>query len=183
MADPIQDLPGEIWKPVVGLESMYKVSNMGRVASLRLGRLIYVRTNPGGYQYVKLYLHKRTFVPMVHRVVLEAFVGPRPNGLQCRHLDGNKTNNALLNLCWGTPQENADDKRRIVGLRGEEVPPRRQRRGSIKDRAPLTERTAREMRAKFRAAVMSLATEYNVLPCHVWNVITRRAWKHLPWPS
>ena len=46
----------------------------------------------------------------VHRLVLEAFVGPCPEGMECRHLEGDTANNALSNLAWGTPQENAADK-------------------------------------------------------------------------
>lgn len=45
----------------------------------------------------------------VHRLVLEAFVGPCPEGQQCRHLDGNPLNNQLSNLAWGTPRENHAD--------------------------------------------------------------------------
>lgn len=48
----------------------------------------------------------------VHALVLEAFVGPRPEGMECRHLDGDPTNNALANLAWGTRAENIADKRR-----------------------------------------------------------------------
>ena len=48
----------------------------------------------------------------LHTAVLMAFVGPRPPGLQCRHLDGNKANNRLENLCWGTASENAEDAKR-----------------------------------------------------------------------
>lgn len=51
----------------------------------------------------------------VHRLVLEAFVGPCPPGMQCRHLDGNSLNNRLSNLCWGTPKENLDDAVRHRG--------------------------------------------------------------------
>lgn len=46
----------------------------------------------------------------VHRLVLEAFVGPCPSGMQCRHLDGNPGNNRLDNLEWSTPRVNNDDK-------------------------------------------------------------------------
>lgn len=47
----------------------------------------------------------------VHRLVLEAFVGPCPDGMETRHRDGDPTNNRLSNLCWGTPAENAEDKK------------------------------------------------------------------------
>lgn len=46
----------------------------------------------------------------VHRAIAEAFFGPCPDGMQCRHLDGNPRNNAVENLAWGTPEENHADK-------------------------------------------------------------------------
>lgn len=49
---------------------------------------------------------------LVHRVVLEAFVGPCPEGMECRHVDGNPANNRLDNLAWGTPKENFEDSAR-----------------------------------------------------------------------
>jgi len=57
--------------------------------------------------------NKRT----VHSLAASAFHGPCPSGMQCRHLDGNKVNNRADNLIWGTPQENAQDKRRHGTLR------------------------------------------------------------------
>jgi hypothetical protein len=46
----------------------------------------------------------------VHRLVLEAFVGPNPEGMVCRHLDGNPRNNHVGNLAWGTHVENGADQ-------------------------------------------------------------------------
>lgn len=48
----------------------------------------------------------------VHKLVLEAFVGPCPTGLQCCHEDGNPANNALTNLRWDTPVSNQADRDR-----------------------------------------------------------------------
>ena len=48
----------------------------------------------------------------VHRLLLAAFVGPCPEGMECRHLDGNRLNNKLENLCWGTHYENIQDRTR-----------------------------------------------------------------------
>lgn len=48
----------------------------------------------------------------VHHLVLEAFVGPCPEGLEALHGDGNPTNNDVGNLRWGTRQENVDDMMR-----------------------------------------------------------------------
>src|SRR5262245_48467708 len=49
---------------------------------------------------------------LVHRLVMEHFVGPCPPGMECRHLDGNPANNRLENLAWGTPAENHADAMR-----------------------------------------------------------------------
>jgi len=59
-----------------------------------------------GYVYVYLFNAKI----LVHRIVLEAFVGPCPLGMQARHLDGVKTHNWLSNLEWGTQSDNEIDK-------------------------------------------------------------------------
>jgi len=111
----------EIWKPVLEWEGFYEVSNLGRVRSLsnwvkagrgnmkRAGRILsnfnrqgrlFVNLNYGGY---------RTTVT-VHRLVLESFVGLRPEGLECKHLNGNAANNHISNLVWGTKLENEADK-------------------------------------------------------------------------
>jgi len=48
----------------------------------------------------------------VNRLVLEAFVGPCPTGKECCHDDGNRGNNALGNLRWGTKLDNSADRKR-----------------------------------------------------------------------
>lgn len=48
----------------------------------------------------------------VHRAILEAFVGPCPADMECRHLDGDPQHNQRENLQWGTRQENSDDQTR-----------------------------------------------------------------------
>ena len=47
---------------------------------------------------------------LVHRLVLETFVGPCPDGMETRHLNGDPSDNRLANLAWGTPKENHTDK-------------------------------------------------------------------------
>jgi HNH endonuclease len=65
------------------------------------------QTNKRGYQSIKFGRWKRF---RLHSLVLECFVGPRPPGMECRHLDGNPSNNALENLAWGTRSENRADQ-------------------------------------------------------------------------
>ncbi len=63
----------------------------------------------GRYRMVSLVKDGKKYGRPMHRLVLEAFVGIRPPGKQCRHLNGDSFDNRLLNICWGTPIENARD--------------------------------------------------------------------------
>jgi hypothetical protein len=69
---------------------------------------------------------RKNRLQLVHALILEAFVGPCPPGLECRHLDGNPANNRLDNLIWGTRIENQDDRRRhgIIGKGLKTQPPK-----------------------------------------------------------
>lgn len=105
----------EEWRPVPGFPD-YMVSDHGRVMSYwhrwKAPRLL--RGHPdsrpgGGYQQVYLTSPNGGKHRTVHSLVAEAFHGPRPAGMQVRHLDGNKRNNAASNLRYGTPAENALD--------------------------------------------------------------------------
>lgn len=123
----------EVWKPVVGWEEFYHVSNMGRVKRVKAGintssgRVLKDGQKNGGYRQVVLSRPGMTQTLSVHRVVMAAFVGVRPNGHHIDHVDGNKENNALSNLRYTTPAENVRSARHrsnntIPGNRGETNP-------------------------------------------------------------
>lgn len=63
-----------------------------------------------GYRMVNLRRDDRYHLVAIHRLLLETFVGPCPEGMECRHLDSNKLNNDLDNLCWGTHYKNMQDR-------------------------------------------------------------------------
>lgn len=107
----------EEWRPVVGWEEYYEVSNMGRVRRIAGGQGVRTQgttkklsPDMAGYLCTTLNRPGKQIRAHIHRLVLEAFSGPCPEGMGCRHLDGNQMNNWLSNLKWGTPQENADDR-------------------------------------------------------------------------
>ncbi len=54
--------------------------------------------------------NERPVTLLVHRIVLLAFIGPCPAGMECCHDDGNRTNNKITNLRWGTKKSNAADR-------------------------------------------------------------------------
>lgn len=103
----------EHWRPVPGYEGRYEVSDQGRVrswVSRPAPRLL--SAIPLSNRYVSVALSRGGFTKqqLLHRVVLAAFVGPCPTGMETRHLDGNRTNNRLTNLAYGTPRENGLDR-------------------------------------------------------------------------
>lgn len=127
----------ELWKPVVGFEGFYEVSDHGRVRSVdrvvahktggRLtlkGRLMVgTRLNAGKYPLVNLWKDGRQHPRYVHSLVLEAFVGPRPEGFDACHQDGSRDNNHVANLRWDTRKANlADAFTHGTFLHGEKAP-------------------------------------------------------------
>lgn len=83
----------------------YRISRSGRIISFRRG-LLKPSTDKHGYHFVGLTapgIRKKIFV---HTLVMLTFDGPRPEGLQINHLNGNKKDNRLSNLEYVTPLEN-----------------------------------------------------------------------------
>lgn len=93
----------EIWKPVVGFYG-YQVSSLGRVRSFkryRSGRILKPnRVGPNKRAMVSLYRDDTPHFRLVSWLVCEAFHGPRPEGLQSAHEDGNAQNDIASNLSW-----------------------------------------------------------------------------------
>lgn len=113
----------ELWRTCPGHEGYYEVSNLGRVRSLdrfivqKDGQERFIpgkvkSLSPGfsGYVLAQLWRNNKQRRVRVHTLVLEAFVGLAPAGMECRHIDGNPSNNHLPNLEWGTSSENKWDR-------------------------------------------------------------------------
>lgn len=121
----------EAWKDIPGYEGRYQASTAGRIRSVersvtqvgRWGRT-FTRVIPGkvlrpgqyckaGHVSVVLGKQRGTNKNMpgspVHTLVMLTFIGPRPKGLDIRHLDGDPKNNRLANLAYGTRSENIKD--------------------------------------------------------------------------
>lgn len=126
----------ETWLPVVGWEDLYEVSDLGRVRSLdrvvafgqrervAQGRVLKPGKDVHGVRYVQLTGDGRRKVCRVHLLVLEAFVGPRPEGMEGCHWDDDKENNCIANLRWDTHAANMQDAIRNGSRPSAKVPRR-----------------------------------------------------------
>lgn len=123
----VQDTKGcnimekEIWKPVTDWEGIYKVSNLGRVRSLRRtmttsslvkivvpGKVKVLQINKNGYAVALLSQRgvRKDKLCTVHRLVAREFVENPLNKPEVNHKDGNKLNNNVSNLEWVSHSEN-----------------------------------------------------------------------------
>jgi len=112
----------ELWRPVIGFEDRYMVSNTGRVLSRgfwsRFGnqkkwnrpRLRKLSTDVCGRKFLNIKKSGKVFMRRVHILVAEAFIGERPKGMFCCHNDGNPNNNNVNNLRWDTAKSNQLDR-------------------------------------------------------------------------
>lgn len=159
----------EIWKPVVGFEGRYEVSNAGRVMSLRSGVVLKLNKQTGGYLIAHLYRDGKRTARTVHSMVLTAFVGPRPAGAECLHGDHDRTNNALSNLRWGTRRENEDDKMRA----GRVI------RGEKSTSAKLTRADVFEIRAAVGTPQQELADRFGCTFSNISAIQLGKSWRHV----
>ena len=124
-----------------------------------------------GYCTVCLCRNGRIYNKRVHILVLTAFVGPRPDGMQSRHLDGDKTNNHLSNLKWGSAAQNYGD----MVLHG--TNPQGERHGNAK----LTEDDIRKIRER-RAngdILRVLAADFHVHFGTISKICLQKYWNHV----
>lgn len=172
----------ERWLPVPGYEGFYEVSDMGRVRSVdridsrnhfRAAQEMKQSLIDGRYLRVTLTRGGKEKTRKVHQLVLEAFVGPRPCGMEGCHNNGIATDCRLPNLRWDTKKGNADDRRKHGTLRY----------GNEHYAAKLSETQVREIYARRCAGEScgSLAREFGVSPQLISRIGKREIWKHLWW--
>jgi HNH endonuclease/NUMOD4 motif-containing protein len=173
------------WKPVVGYEGLYVISDRGRLIACRKnapGRSKYGKvfdrvlrpkpiktgTDRKGYKYVYLYGRGKPWRAFIHTLVLTAFVGPCPPGMEGCHGDGVPANCDVDNLRWDTKKGNHADKiLHGTWLSGAQVP-------GVK----LTESQVLSIRAD-RRIQREIAADYGVCRQTVQLIKARKNWKHI----
>lgn len=173
-------MPDEM-KPIPGFPH-YFVTRDGRVWSAPrvdgLGRAIgglWLKPGRQNTGHLKVILRRdgKSFNRLIHQLVLGAFLGPCPEGMECCHYDGDPTNNHIDNLRWDTHSNNALDsvKHEVFSdYRGERHP-----------QARLTELDVLWIRILSKCGVrqVDLARLHEVTPQHIANIVDRKTWRHV----
>jgi hypothetical protein len=120
----------EIWKWARSHKNYYKLFSTGRVELVRDINYTYLNRGKykvqkkvkkgvvrikyyGSYPKVVLYFpNGKKECPRLHRLMLETFIGPCPEGMESRHLDDCRVNNSIENLDWGTSKQNTQDAKK-----------------------------------------------------------------------
>ena len=160
----------EEWRPVVGYEGHYEVSDRGQLRRIwqcrgtRAGRISGGTVNKGGYVIVTLSRDNHKEMSMLHRIVAQAFIGPRPDDRhEINHKDGNKRNNAVTNLEWVTRSQN-NQHAYDTGLRG----PRNKGRRLTREQAIIIRTST--------LSTLELAQQFGITRNLVTRVQTGVAW-------
>lgn len=167
----------ERWRPVVGYEGWYEVSDHGRVKRVRggyrnavAGRIL--KFDPTSrYARVVLVRNGKRRRTTAHQLVAAAFIGPCPEGHEVNHKDGNKKRNYARNLEYLTQADNNRHRCRVLGhIRGEDNPASRFTANDIRHMRKLAQRGE-----SYSAVGRRFDTAHSV----VRNIVLGRAWSHV----
>ena len=166
----------EVWRRAPGFAG-YHVSNLGRVRSC-LGprdRILSLVEHSGGYRQVGLRREGKTHTVLVHSLVLEAFARPRRDREEACHRNGDRTDNRIANLSWGTKTDNMRDAARH-GTAGT----------WMKSQAVLAPEVVESIRARREEGALldELAEEYGITRQQVSAIALGKIYKtaELDWP-
>jgi len=125
-----------------------------------------------GYLYVGISNNGTKKRIRVHVLVLESFVGPRPDGYDARHLNDIKADNRLCNLAWGTRRQNIEDKARNGHLLY----------GESHGCAYLTEQMVKAIRLDAASGChqKTISEKYNIPASTIQAIVRGTIWKHIP---
>lgn len=105
----------------------------------------------------------------LHRLICEAFHGKCPDGMECRHIDGDRLNNSSANLAWGTKQENEIDKKNHgTTPRGEKNP--------MAKLTPFEVQKMRAERSETGDSYAKIAKRFGVSTMTAFRAITGQSW-------
>ena len=159
-------------RPIPGFERRYTISDTGLIHN-RQGCVVFSHQDRYGYQKVRLYSDDGRQSCRVHHLVCLAFHGPRPDGAEARHLNGDKADNRAKNLAWGTRLENTADSIRHGTFRFRRALP-----GEGHHAAKLTAAAVRKIRSALAdgESQRSLARRFSVSQTQICHIGQGKTW-------
>lgn len=150
------------WLPISEFPN-YEISDAGIVRRIDTKKVIAQNTKKGKHPYKRVHLSHEGVAKyvLVHRLVLRAFIGECPDGLECLHDDDDPTNNNLSNLSWGTRKRNHQTI---------------DRHGEKNGRAKLTEDDVRFIRSS-ELSTKELAHMFSTTQKYIQNILRGVTWK------
>ncbi len=179
------NLPEE-WRPVVGYEGWYSVSCLGRVRRDRAsnmtdaGYIMKPSLKKHGYLQVILSKDSQQKTFRLHKLVMEAFVGPYPAGMEIHHKDYDRTNNTLTNLSYVTRLENARYTVESGRYNKDHGKHGKHRVGIDHWKAKVTEDDVRAIRQlEGKLTHKEISRLYGVSQYTIFAIIRRKTWRHI----
>lgn len=162
----------EEWKVIEGHDSLYEISDKGRVRNTLTNKILKQHKNAYGYYCLGLRFEGRKQKSyLVHRLIAKVFIPNPENKPQINHKDCNKTNNSIDNLEWCTKNEN-----NLHAFANGLI----DRRGEKASGSKLTEKQVLEIRELCKTMEQKdIAPMFGINKSHVSNIFTRKSWKHI----
>jgi hypothetical protein len=175
----------EIWKDVVGYEGIYMVSSFGRMKSKeriverkKMGNYfqkeaIIEGSEYHGYKVTTIVKNKIKKNKFIHVLIAEAFLGPKPEKMEVCHNDGDRKNNAIENLRYGTRSDNVRDSIKHGTYKRPPIV-----RGSKRSDAKINEEIAKQIKESDESSYI-LAKKLNISRALISNVRRNKSWTHV----
>jgi HNH endonuclease len=151
----------------------YSIREDGAVFSHKKGkrRRLAAIKGKNGYLHVSLWMDNKGKLIYIHHLLLSTFVSPRPDGCECLHANGDRTDNCLDNLRWGTRKENVGD---MIGHGTATT-------GAKNKMASLSANDVRKIRSMRERGIKGtdLAKQFGVHRGTIYRVNTRETYKDI----
>ena len=172
----------EEWRGVLNYESVYQVSNHGRVRRIKdgsntwSGRILKSHINSVGYPIISLCKEGKRQTKAVHRLVAESFLDQPTVNQEVNHKNGDKTDNHVSSLEWVTRAENVAHANNELGKTATHA------RGERQHLAKLTRFKVKEIRRLYATGdhtYRGLAAMFGVCATNIAKIVHHRTWRHV----